>query len=113
MIQRISDDLLWSQIVARAWCDADFMKRLRSDPRAMLAEHGLDVPADTDVQVDEGTEAKVEDTDAVRHFVLPANPPDDLMEEDLAGEVIAWCNCAVCNGCWRCGCGCRRCRCWW
>ena len=52
MIQRISEDLLWSQIVAKAWCDEDFMKRLRSDPRAVLGEHGLEVPQDTQVKVD-------------------------------------------------------------
>lgn len=102
MIQRISEDLLWGQIVARAWCDAGFMKRLRSDPRAVLAEHDLEVPPGTEVMVEEGTEVMVEGTDTVRHFILPASPPDELVEEHLAGDVVAWCGC--CGGC---GCRCR------
>jgi hypothetical protein len=108
MIQSMSEDLLWSQVVARAWSDEGFMERLRADPRALLAEHGLEVPEDTEVAVVEGTEVKVVDeTDTVRHFVLPTSPPDELIEEELAGKAVAW----WCGGCGRCGgCGCR-CRC--
>jgi hypothetical protein len=102
MIQRISEDLLWSQIVARAWCDEGLMKRLRSDPRAMLAEYGLEVPPGIEVQVEEGTEVKVEDAHTVRHFILLASPPDELAEEDLVGGTVAWCG--ACGGC---GCRCR------
>jgi hypothetical protein len=116
MIQRISEDLLWCQIVARAWCDEGFMERLRAEPRAVLAEHGLEVPPATEIQVEEGNEAQVvEDSDAVRRFILPGSPPEELMDEDLAGDAVAWCYCAASGGCWRCAgcwrCGCR-CRCW-
>jgi hypothetical protein len=111
MIQRISEDLLWSQIVARAWSDEDFMNRLRSDPRAALAEYGLELPQSMAIKVVDGPEARiVEDTDSVRHFILPGNPPDDLMEEDLVGDGVAWW-CAGCARCGGCGCGCRACRC--
>jgi hypothetical protein len=103
MIRRISEDLVWCQIVARAWCDEDFMKRLRADPQAVLAEHDLELPPGTEVQVEEGPEAKVEATDTAYHFTLPGSPPDELVEEDLAGEVVGWCG-------WCGGCGCR-CRC--
>jgi hypothetical protein len=105
MIQRVSDDLLWAQIVARAWCDEDFMKCLRSDPRRVMTEHGFDVPEDTAIQVEEGTQVQVmEPTDTVRRFILPGSPPAELTEEDLVGGVVAWCG--ACGGC-----GCR-CRCW-
>jgi hypothetical protein len=103
MIQQISEDLLWSQIVARAWCDQGFMKRLLSDPRDVLSEHGLEVPEGTEVKVVEGTEVKVvEDADTVRHFILPASPPDELTDEDLVGHAVSWCG--YCGGC---GCRCR------
>ena len=106
MIAQLSEELVWSQIVARAWCDADFMQRLLSDPRAVLAENDLEVPPGTEVEVVLGAEVKVE-ADAVRRFVLPAGPPDELTEEDLVGDAVAW----YCGGCGRCGgCGCR-CRC--
>ena len=105
MIAQLSEDLLWSQIVAQAWCDEGFMKRLLSDPRSVLAEHDLEVPPGTEVEVVLGTEVKVDDTDTVRRFILPANPPHELIEEDLAGGAVAYC--AACGRCGACGCRCR------
>ena len=114
MIQQLSEDLVWSQIVARAWCDKDVMQRLLSDPRAVLAEHSLEVPEGTEIKVLEGTEVKVvADTDTERHYILPTTPPDELADEDLVGGPVAWCvwcaacrACAVCAVCGRCGCVC-------
>jgi len=106
MIKRISEDMLWSQIVARAWCDEVFMKRLRSDPRTVLAEHDLEVPEGTEVQVMAGTEVKiVADSDTVRHFILPISPPDELFDEDLVGDGVAY-YCGASGACGRCGCRC-------
>ena len=107
MIQRISEDLLWSQIVARAWCDEDFMQRLLSNPRTVLAEHDLETPPGTEVEVVLGTEVKVDGTDTVRRFILPASPSHELMEEDLVEGAVAWCACGACGGCGACGCRCR------
>jgi len=107
MIQRISEDLLWSQIVARAWCDEDFMKRLQLNPRAVLAEQGIEVAPGTGVEVVEGPEAKVEDdTEAGLRFILPNNPPEELTDEELVGGPVAW-FCGACGWCGRCGCRCR------
>src|SRR5271166_3573589 len=118
MIQRASDDLLWSQIVARAWCDDAVMRRLQSDPRAVLAEHSLDVPGDTVVKVLEGSEAMVLETSlGERHFILPAKPPEVFTEDEFDGGAVSWCGCAACGACrasgacGACGaCGCRGCR---
>ena len=102
MIQHISEDLLWSQIVARAWCDGGLMKRLLSNPRDVLSEHGLEVLEGMDVRVEEGTEVKVEEDGMLCHFILPVNPPDELTDEDLDGHAVAWC-----GWCGACGCRCR------
>ena len=102
MIAQISEELVWSQIVARAWCDEGFMKRLLSEPRSVLAEHDLEVPPGTEVEVVLGTEVKVDDIGTVRRFILPASPSYELAEEHLAGDVVAWCG--ACGGC---GCRCR------
>jgi hypothetical protein len=107
MIAQVSEELVWSQIVARAWCDEGFMTRLLSDPRAVLAEHDLEVPPGTEVEVVLGTEVKVDDTNAVRRFVLPAGPPDELTEEDLVGGAVAYCYSGACGRCGGCGCRCR------
>jgi hypothetical protein len=88
------------------------MQRLLSDPRAALAENDLDVPPGMEVEVVLGTEVKVDDADAVRRFVLPAGPPDELTEEDLVGDAVAhYCHSHACGRCGRCGCHCHRCHC--
>ena len=66
-----------SEIVSRAWGDSDFKARLISDPAAVFTEAGISVK--------EGTELRmVEDTESVRHFVLPAQPDG----EELADAVL-------------------------
>ena len=108
MIAQLSEELVWSQIVARAWCDEGVMERLLSDPRSVLAEHDLEVPPGTDVAVVMGTEVKIDDTDStVRRFILPVGPSQELMEEELGGDVMAYCGCGGCGRCGGCGCRCR------
>ena len=107
MIAQLSEELVWGQIVARAWCDEGFMNRLRSDPRSVLAEHDLEVPPGTEVEVVLGTEVKVDDTDTGRRFILPASPPPGLFEEDLVEGAVAYCACGACGRCGACGCRCR------
>jgi hypothetical protein len=107
MIAQISEELVWSQMVARAWCDEDLMKRLLSDPRAVLVEHDIEVPADTEVEVVLGPEVKVDDMDTVRRFILPSRPSHELAEEDLVEGAVAWCACGACGRCGACGCRCR------
>jgi hypothetical protein len=103
MIAQLSDELVWSRIVAQAWCDEDLLRRLLSDPRAVLAEHDLEVPPGSEVEVVLGPEVEVIDIDEGRRFVLPAGPPEELTEEDLV-EATA----AVAGFHRRCGSGCGR-----
>ncbi len=70
--------------IARAWTDADFKKKLLSDPHAVLAEHGVEIPEGANVKV-------VEDTAETQHLVLPVIPdafgqlPLDELEEVAGG----------------------------
>jgi hypothetical protein len=58
----------FAHIVARAWSDPKFKKRLLSDPKAVLAEYKLDLPPGvTEVLIVENTEDTV-------YFILPAKP---------------------------------------
>jgi hypothetical protein len=107
MIAQISEEMVWSQIVARAWCDEDVMQRLLSDPRTVLAEHDVEVPLGTDVEVTLGSEVKVDEIGTVRRFILTASPSHELSEEDLVGGAVAWCACGACARCGACGCRCR------
>jgi len=66
----------WASIVAQAWADEKFKKRLLSDPAGVLKEKGLSVGPGVGVKV-------VEDTDEVAHLTLPQKPDSD----ELAGEL--------------------------
>ena len=69
----------WGQIVAKAWQDDAFKKRLLADPAAVLKEQGLELPAGTQIRV-------VENTDQVIHLTLPAKPLErELSEAELEG----------------------------
>ena len=107
MLTQMSEEMVWGQVVARAWCDEDVLRRLLSDPRAVLAEHDLEVPPGTEVEVVLGTEVEVDETDKVHRFILPARPPEELVEEDLVEGAVAYCACGACGRCGGCGCRCR------
>jgi hypothetical protein len=66
----------WSQVVAKAWTDANFKKKLLADPAAALKASGLEVPRGLQVKV-------VENTDQVLYLVLPPKPSGEISEEDL------------------------------
>ena len=103
MNQQVSQDRLWGQIVARAWSDDDFKRRVLSDPETVFAEYGVELPEGTDVMV-------LEDTATTRHFVLPVSPDGDLMEEELIGGGSSYDSFSgFCGRCGRCGCGCGGC----
>ena len=100
-------DKQWGQIIARAWADEEFKARLVSSPKAVLREYGLEMAPGIEVRV-------VEDTEEVRHFVLPPSPTGELSEEELSPAAGADSHCGICGGCRRCGgcgCGCGRCGC--
>ena len=68
-----------AQLFAACWKDEALKARFMADPKAVLKEHGLDVPDGIDVKV-------VENADDCVHITLPA-PPDghgDLSDEELS-----------------------------
>ena len=67
----------YAKVIAQAWSDEAFKQRLKDDPHAALAEHGIDVPPGQRITVVENT------ADAV-HLVLPAAPDGEISEEELA-----------------------------
>ena len=96
-----STERLWARIIARAWSDKDFKQRLLDDPCTVLSENGLDVPPGFEIR-------DASDTEGEADFVLPPPPPDELTDEPLTGDAVAYCYSGYCG---RCGCGCARCAC--
>lgn len=69
---------LWAQLVAKAWADDSLRKRLLSDPKTVMAEHGLPSPPGLEVKI-------VQNTEGVIYLPLAAKPSSaELSEEDLS-----------------------------
>ena len=68
-----------AQLFAACWKDEALKARFMADPKAVLKEHGLDVPDGMDVKV-------VENADDCVHITLPAPPSGhgDLSDEELS-----------------------------
>ena len=83
----------WEAVARACREDTEYRARMESDPKAALAEAGVDV-GDCEVRV-------VVDTDEVLHMALPIDPNAELADERLqavAGGVIG-CNRGAMVGC--------------
>ena len=56
-----------ADLFAACWKDEALKQRFMNDPKAVLAEHGMDVPDGIEVNV-------VENTDTTVHITMPAPP---------------------------------------
>jgi hypothetical protein len=75
-------DREWGEIVAKAWADDDFKKRLMADPLAVLKALGMKVTPGIKIQV-------VEETPSLRYLTLPPKPTgNDLSEEELVTVTV-------------------------
>ena len=92
-----------SQLFAACWKDDALKARFMRDPKAVLKEHGLNVPDNLDVKV-------VENADDCVHITLPAPPAGhmDLADDELrkaAGGSAAGGSCLTDHsGCLVCPC---------
>ena len=75
-----------AQIIAKAWRDPEFKKRLLTDPKGVFEEElqklqeGAKLPADLNIQVLEEHPKQV-------YLVLPQNP-EELLEGELTDEQL-------------------------
>ena len=68
-----------AELFAACWKDEALKARFMSDPKAVLAEYGMDVPDGMDVNV-------VENSDNCVHITMPMAPVghQDLSDEELS-----------------------------
>ena len=81
----------WAKIVAKAWADEDYKKRLMDDPASVLSDEGMELPEGVKINV-------VEATDKQAWMVLPPKPADGKIEEGesrLAASGLS-CKCTLC-----------------
>lgn len=93
----------YAKILAKVWSDDAYLATFKADPRKVLQEHGIEVPADRQIVV-------VEDTEATLHLVVPPKPAglEQLSEDDLESAAGGRCGCGGCAGCRGCA-GCAGC----
>jgi len=73
------------QIIAKAWADEAFKKRLLADASAVLKEEGVTVPDGLTVKA-------VENSEKVFHIVIPPKSPVGELDEEQLEQVVggAW-----------------------
>ncbi len=105
MAAAVDWDFQWNQIVARAWTDDAFKKRLLASPAEVLKEYGLVAPSGIKIKIHENTEKLL-------NLVVPIKPAaEELSEEELHRVAGGYHHCHGCGG-ERCGyCGGERCGC--
>ena len=69
-----------AELFAACWKDEALKARFMADPKAVLAEHGMNVPDGMDVKV-------VENADNCVHITMPVAPEghQSLSDEELTG----------------------------
>ena len=74
----------WDKVVAKAWSDELFKKRLLADPATLLKEHGIEVPAEVNVKV-------MEDSAKTVHLILPERHGElsDVELDQVAGGLCS------------------------
>ena len=68
-----------AELFAACWKDEALKARFMADPKAVLAEHGIDVPDNIDVKV-------VENSDNTVHITMPMAPDghEEMSMEELS-----------------------------
>lgn len=68
---------IWPKIVAKAWADPTFKKKLLTQPHEALKEHEIHIPSDYKIEIHENKKKSI-------HLTLPINFKDTLSEKDIA-----------------------------
>ena len=80
----------WATIVAKAWADEGYKKRLIEDPATVLSEEGMGVAKGVEIKVVEATERQA-------WLVLPPKPENDKIEtgEERLAAILSHMSCGM------------------
>jgi hypothetical protein len=83
MLQPLSEGWVyrWEPIVARAWGDEEFKKRLLEEPSAVLKEHGVETTPGVKIKV-------VENGETLVHLTIPTKP-DKHYSREVLDEMVS------------------------
>ncbi len=72
----------WIRVVAKAWADEEYKRRLKEDPATVLKEEGIDIPANVKLRI-------IEDAPGTRTIILPPAPEAGVGAENLEERLAA------------------------
>jgi hypothetical protein len=79
------------KVIAKAWLDDEYKRKLISNPMETLNEEGLEAPRGVEIRV-------VESTEKVVYLVLPPRPSDDEAKlEEVVKRNAAYSVCSLCS----------------
>jgi len=78
-----------AKIIARAWSDESFKERLIANPRSVLAEYEIFLPAGVEVKV-------LEQTVDVMYIVVPLKPGEEWLIKPMMSEDTDEISCVRC-----------------
>ncbi len=67
---------IWARLVAKAWLDPKFEKKLLANPVEIFQEENIEVPGNTKIHI-------IKNTENDWNFVIPVKPKGELKEEEL------------------------------
>ncbi|MFM0572036.1 nitrile hydratase subunit alpha [Paraburkholderia caledonica] len=80
-------------IFVNCWTDSEFQEKFLSDPHAVLAEWGIDLPPNVQVKVSQ-------DSPDLRHVVIPLPPdPSEVNMKAIGSPVADSCVMSACRPC--------------
>ncbi len=89
MVQKNEDfQKKWAKVVAKAWSDPAFKKRLLENPKETLESNGLKLSPGTKLVVNENTKNTL-------YLTLPEKPQGELLEENLLDIAAGGCSCTI------------------
>lgn len=72
----------WMRVIAKAWADEDFKRRLMEEPKTVLLEEGIPVPAGVKVRV-------ITDAPGICTLVIPTPPDESASAEEVEQRLAA------------------------
>jgi hypothetical protein len=77
-----SEKKITARVIAKCWTDEDFKSRLLKNPREVLEEEGIEAREGVEIRL-------VQNTKAIRYFVIPEAPEMIELSEDEIDERAA------------------------
>ena len=88
-----AQQVAYGKVIARSWDDDAYKSKLLSDPRTVLADAGINVPADVDITITEQQPGQM-------NLVLPAKPVEGEISDDALQTVAGGFTSCCCGEAW-------------